>query len=71
MTLPIRFVLDPLPISTGVMKSPRVSENVKIDPATMPGSANGNNTLRSVRPLRAPRSAEASMSESGIRSSAP
>ena len=53
------------------MKSPRVSEKVKIEPATTPGSASGSSTLRSVRQLRAPRSPDASSSESGIRSSAP
>ena len=37
------------PTSSGVMKSPSVSEKVKIEPATMPGSASGRTTLRSVR----------------------
>ena len=59
------------PTRIGVMKSPRVIENVKMEPATTPGSASGRITLRSVRQLRAPRSPEASNSESGIRSSAP
>ena len=59
------------PTRIGVMKSPSVSEKVKIDPATTPGSASGRTTLRSVRQLRAPRSPDASSSESGIRSSAP
>ncbi len=52
------------------MKSPRVSEKVKIDPATTPGSASGRITLATVRHPRAPRSAEASRYESGIRSRA-
>ena len=51
------------------MKSPSVSENVKIEPATMPGSASGRTTERSVRKPCAPRSRDASSSESGIRSS--
>ena len=34
------------------MKSPSVSENVKIEPATIPGSASGNSTLRNVRQPR-------------------
>lgn len=53
------------------MKSPSVSEKVKIDPATIPGSASGRITPRIVRRLRAPRSPEASSSEFGIRSIAP
>ena len=69
MTLPMKLELAP-PISSGVMKSPRVSENVKIEPATTPGSASGSTTLRNVRQFRAPRSPDASSSESGIRSSA-
>ena len=38
MTLPMKFEFAP-PTSSGVMKSPRVSENVKIEPATTPGTA--------------------------------
>lgn len=66
----MKFELAP-PTSSGVMKSPRVSENVKIDPAIRPGRASGSTTERMVRQERAPRSPEASSSESGIRSSAP
>ena len=65
----MRFEFFP-PTSNGVMKSPSVSENVKMEPATRPGSASGSTTLRRVRPSRAPRSLDASMNESGIRSSA-
>ena len=71
MTLPMRFVPEPEPMSSGVMKSPSVSEKVKIDPAMTPGRTSGSTTLRSVRRVRAPRSAEASKNESGIRSKAP
>ena len=68
-TFPMK--LDPVPPTrNGVMKSPRVRENVKIDPATTPGSASGRITFAIVRPPRAPRSAEASRYESGIRSMA-
>ena len=52
------------------MKSPSVSENVKIEPATIPGSASGRSTRRTVVVPRAPRSADASSTESGIRSNA-
>jgi hypothetical protein len=69
MTLPMKFELPP-PTSRGVMKSPRVSEKVKIDPATRPGRTSGSTTLRTVRQPRAPRSPEASRSESGMRSRA-
>src|SRR5919201_6304678 len=66
-TLPMKS--DPAPpTSVGVMKSPNVRENVKIEPATTPGSASGNSTLRNVRQPEAPRSAEASKYESGTRS---
>src|SRR5262249_39550060 len=58
------------PTRTGEMKSPRVRANVKIEPATSPGSDSGRITERNVRQLRAPRSAEASRYDSGIRSSA-
>ena len=53
------------------MKSPRVSANVKIDPATMPGSASGSTTRQVVPKAGAPRSADASSRLFGIRSSAP
>ena len=69
MTFPMRLEFVP-PMSSGVMKSPSVSENVKMEPATMPGNASGNTTVRSVRNWRAPRSDDASMNESGMRSSA-
>ena len=59
------------PTRVGVMKSPRVSENVKIEPAITPGSASGSTIERVVRHPFAPRSREASMYEWGIRSSAP
>ncbi len=42
---------------------------MKIDPATSAGKINGSTTERNVRPAGAPRSAEASSSESGSRSS--
>ena len=51
------------------MKSPSVSENVKIEPATTAGSASGRMTRRNVHKAAAPRSAEASRSEGGMRSS--
>ena len=66
-TLPMKSEPAP-PTSVGVMKSPSVSENVKIEPAAIPGRINGNSTERNVRQLRAPRSADASMKESGTRS---
>ena len=43
---------------------------VKIDPATIPGSASGKTTVRKVWPRLAPRSAEASSIVLGTRSSA-
>jgi hypothetical protein len=46
-----------------------VSEKVKIEQATTAGSANGRITARNVRQAPAPRSEEASSSESGSRSS--
>ena len=52
------------------MKSPSVSENVKIEPATTPGNASGSTTVRNVVEPFAPRSREASISEPGTRSSA-
>ena len=55
--------------SEGAMKSPRVSEKVKIEPATTAGKAIGRITRRKVVPGPAPRSSEAESSESGIRSS--
>jgi len=48
-----------------------VSENVKIEPAITPGSASGRITRRNVVNPLAPRSRDASMYDSGIRSSAP
>ena len=51
------------------MKSPSVSEKVKIEPATTAGKASGRITRRKVCPGFAPRSSEALSSESGIRSS--
>ena len=66
-TLPMKS--DPAPpTSVGVMKSPSVSENVKIDPAARPGSTSGSSTRRNVVKPRAPMSADASSSESGTRS---
>ena len=47
MTFPMKLEFAP-PTSSGVMKSPSVSENVKIEPATMPGSTSGSTTLRTV-----------------------
>jgi len=53
--------LEPAPPTrAGVMKSPSVSEKVKIEPATIPGIARGRITDRSVRDPLAPRSWEAS-----------
>jgi hypothetical protein len=46
-----------------------VSENVKIEPATIAGNASGRMTRKNVCSDRAPRSADASSSEFGIRSS--
>ena len=37
-----------LPITVGMMKSPSVSEKVKIDPATIPGSVSGRMIRRKV-----------------------
>ena len=59
-----------LPMMPGMMKSPSVSEKVKIDPAATPGMASGRITRRKVSRGRAPRSAEASMKDLGTRSSA-
>ena len=59
-----------LPKIVGRMKSPSVSENVKIEPATRPGFASGSTTLRNVSHGRAPRSLEASRNDPGTRSSA-
>ena len=42
---------------------------MKIDPATMAGNTSGSTTDRNVRPADAPRSPDASSSESGTRSS--
>ena len=70
MALPMKFELDP-PINSGVMKSPRVSEKVKIEPATIPGRIIGIRIWRKVNHEPAPKSAEASRSESGTRSKAP
>ena len=50
------------------MKSPSVSENVKIEPATIAGKTSGSTTRRIVVHARPPRSDDASSSESGIRS---
>ena len=58
------------PISVGMMKSPRVSENVNIDPATTPGNASGQITCRKVCRGRAPRSIDACTRLGGTRSSA-
>ena len=52
------------------MKSPSVSEKVKIEPATTPGRESGKTTCQNVLPPLAPRSPEASTSEWGMRSSA-
>ncbi len=52
------------------MKSPSVSENVKIEPATMPGQRERQDDRAQRRKPRAPRSRDASSSESGMRSSA-
>ena len=51
------------------MKSPRVSEKVKIEPATTAGKTSGRITRRKVVPGFAPMSSEALSSVSGIRSS--
>ena len=51
------------------MKSPSVSENVKIEPATTAGNASGSVTFQKVRSERAPRSPDASSKDEGIRSS--
>ena len=45
-----------------------MSENVKIEPATTAGNASGSVTFQNVRTERAPRSADASSSDAGIRS---
>ncbi|MCY1457183.1 hypothetical protein D9M71_744500 [compost metagenome] len=52
------------------MKSPRVSEKVKIEPAAMPGTESGRITCMKVCRGLAPRSAEACSSDGGKRSSA-
>jgi hypothetical protein len=52
-----------------MMKSPRVSEKLNIDPATTPGNASGRVIRRNVVAGRAPRSPEASSTERGTRSS--
>ena len=39
---------SPEPIRLGAMKSPRVSEKVKIEPATTAGSTSGKTTRRNV-----------------------
>ena len=59
-----------LPSTVGTTKSPSVNANVKIDPATTPGKANGQITCRKVAPGFAPRSPEASSKDFGTRSSA-
>src|SRR5512143_2265479 len=59
-----------LPSTVGTTKSPSVNANVKIDPATTPGNANGQITCRKVVPGFAPRSPDASSSDFGTRSSA-
>ncbi|MCY1181488.1 hypothetical protein D3C76_1851280 [compost metagenome] len=51
------------------MKSPRVSEKVKMEPAAMPGIDSGRITCMKVWRGLAPRSAEACSSEGGRRSS--
>ena len=58
------------PNSEGTMKSPSVSENVKMEPATTPGSASGRITCAESLRGPAPRSPEASTSDLGTRSSA-
>ena len=58
------------PTSCGTMKSPSVNENVKIEPAAMPGTASGSTTWRKVCEGFAPRSADACNSDGGRRSSA-
>ena len=58
------------PIRVGMMKSPSVNENVKIDPATTPGNASGQTTCRNVCRGRAPRSIDACTRLGGTRSSA-
>src|SRR5215218_5252190 len=67
MTLPIIWVLPPTMLTA--TKSPRVSETVKIDPATTAGRTRGRTTERKVRQAWAPRSEDASSRESGSRSS--
>ena len=66
-TLPMNWF--PAITICGAMKSPSVSANVKIEPATSAGNASGRITRRNVRPALPPRSEDASSSESGIRSS--
>ena len=53
--------------SETAMKSPRVSENVKIEPATIAGKTSGQITLRIVVHGSAPRSSDALKSEFVIR----
>ena len=64
--MPMNWLLE---TSLTVMKSPRVSEKVKIEPATTAGKASGRITRRKVVNGEAPRSSEALISEFGIRSS--
>ncbi|MCY1466255.1 hypothetical protein D9M71_845300 [compost metagenome] len=52
------------------MKSPRVSEKVKIEPAAIPGIDSGRITCMKVCRGCAPRSAEACSSDGGRRSRA-
>src|SRR5690606_10166660 len=53
-----------------MIKSPRVRENVKIEPAMTPGNAIGKMTVRNVCNGFAPKSLEASTNELGTRSNA-
>ncbi|MNJ67439.1 hypothetical protein D3C77_636110 [compost metagenome] len=50
------------------MKSPRVREKVKMDPAAIPGTDSGRMTCMKVCRGLAPRSADACSSEGGKRS---
>ncbi len=65
ITVPMNWLLE---TSLTVMKSPRVREKVKIEPATTAGKASGKITRRKVVKGAAPRSSEALISEFGIRS---
>src|SRR5258707_12266854 len=65
ITVPMNWLLE---TSLTVMKSPRVSEKVKIEPATTAGKASGRITRAKGVKGGAPRSSEAPVNEFGMRS---